>query len=68
MGVIQFFKDAQNVQAMKDEMGKMRVKTQHLIDILSATDIDNTGAYKGNEYQSYEKSITAFQLTNIYLL
>ncbi len=59
MGVIQFFKDAQNVQAMKGEMGKMRVKTQHLIDILSATDIDNTGSYKGNEYQSYNKAITA---------
>lgn len=60
MGVIQFFKDAQDVQAMRGEMGKMRVKTQHLIDILSATDIDNTGgSYKGNEYQSYNKAITA---------
>ncbi len=57
--IIQYFKDAQNVQAMKGEMGKMMVKTQHLIDILSATDDeDTTGSYKGNEYQTYNKAIT----------
>ncbi len=59
MGLIQYFKDAQNVQAMKGEMGKMMVKTQHLIDILSATESGNTGAYRGNEYQTYDKSIVA---------
>ncbi|GAG46517.1 unnamed protein product, partial [marine sediment metagenome] len=35
------------------------VKMQHTVDILSATDDDDTGAYKGNEYRTYRKAISA---------
>jgi len=59
MGIIQFFKDAKNVDAMKKEMGQLRAKTQHMIDILSATEDDDTGSYKGNEYRTYQKAIKA---------
>ena len=58
MGVIQFFKDAQHVQIMKSEMGKLNVKVQYLIDALSATDVDR-GTYRGNEYRTYEKAVNA---------
>lgn len=57
--VLQFFKDAKNVQIYKKEMGKMQVKTQHMIDILSGMEDDDTDAYKGNEYRTYRKAINA---------
>ncbi len=44
---------------MRVEVGKMRVKTQYSIDALSATDIDNAGVYKGNEYRTYETAVLA---------
>ncbi len=56
---MQYFRDAREVQVMRGEMGKLRVKTQYLIDALSATDIDNAGAYKGNEYRTYETAVLA---------
>ena len=59
MGLIQFFKDAKDVQAMRKEMGQLRAKTQHMIDILSGTEDDDTGSYKGNEYRTYRKAINA---------
>jgi len=59
MGMLQFFKDAKNVQAMKKEMGQLKAKTQHMIDILSGTEEDDTGKYKGNEYRTYRKAINA---------
>jgi len=59
MGIIQYFRDARDVQSMKKEMGKLKVKTQHMIDILSGTEDDDTGTYKGNEYRTYRKAINA---------
>ncbi len=56
---MQYFRDAREVQVMRGEMGKLRVKTQYLIDALSATDINNAGAYKGNEYRTYEAAVLA---------
>lgn len=55
MGLVQFFKDLKDVPALRGQL----VKTQHLIDILSATEDDDTGTYKGNEYRTYRKAISA---------
>ena len=59
MGIIQYFRDARDVQAMKGEMGKMRVKVQYLVDALTATDVENAGTYKGNEYRTYRRAVSA---------
>ncbi|MFW6124459.1 MAG: hypothetical protein ACOC5G_04490 [Acidobacteriota bacterium] len=59
MGLIKFFKDAKEVQTMREEMGKLRAKTQHMIDILTATESDEAGAYKSNEYRTYRKAVSA---------
>ena len=56
---MQFFRDIQDVGGLRNEMHQMRVKTQHLFDILSATEEDDTGAYKGNEYRTYRKAVNA---------
>ena len=56
---MQFFRDIQDVGGLRNEMRQMRVKTQHLFDILSATEEDDTGAYKGNEYRTYRKAVNA---------
>jgi len=59
MGIMQFFKNIGNAQALQSERGKLLAKTQHMIDILSATDDEETGTYQGNEYRTYTKSINA---------
>ena len=59
MGLIQYFKDARNVKAMRGEVGKLRAKTQHMVDIMSGMEDEVTGAYKGNEYRTYRKAVVA---------
>ena len=59
MGIGQFFKDARQVQHFKKEAGEANVKVQHMIDIISGTEDDDTGAYKGNEYRTYRKAVSA---------
>ena len=54
---IKFFKDIRDVQKYKAEAGKAKVQLQKMIDILSATEEDDTGLYKGNEYRTYNKAI-----------
>jgi len=44
---------------MKKEVGKLKVQIQKMVDILSATEEDDTGTYKGNEYKTYSKAINA---------
>ena len=56
---LRFLDNVVKMQAMNKEMNRMRVKTQHMIDILSATDDDDTGAFQGNEYRTYDKAIVA---------
>ena len=55
MGIAQYFRDAKEVQYYKKEL----IKVQHLVDIISGTEDDDTGAYKGNEYRTYRKAINA---------
>ena len=44
---------------MKKETGILRAKTQHMIDIMSGMEDETIGAYKGNEYRTYDKAIVA---------
>ncbi|MCK4825996.1 hypothetical protein KA005_60165, partial [bacterium] len=59
MGVIQYFKDASQVHDYKKKLGQANVKVQHMIDIMSGTESDELGAYKGNEYRTYRKAVAA---------
>lgn len=59
MGLRQYFKDANQAQYFKKEANKAKIKVQHMIDILSATEEDDTGLYKGNEYRTYRKAVNA---------
>ena len=59
MGLIQYFKDANQVQHFKKEAGKANVKIQHMIDIMSGTETDEPGAYKGKAYRTYRKAVNA---------
>ncbi len=57
--MIQYFKDANQTHAYKKKLGQANVKIQHMIDIMSGTETDDTGAYKGNEYRTYRKAVNA---------
>lgn len=59
MGAIQYFKDAHQTHVYKKKLNKANVKIQHMIDIMSGTEIDDEGVYKGNEYRTYRKAINA---------
>ena len=59
MGIRQFIRDAREVQLFKQELGEANVKVQHMIDIMTGTESDDLGAYKGNEYRTYRKAIYA---------
>ncbi len=59
MGMIRYFKDANQVSQYKKELGKAKVKVQHMIDIMSGTEDTYEGEYKGNEYRTYRKAINA---------
>lgn len=59
MKLIQYFKDANQTYVYKKKLGKANVKIQEMIDIMSGTESDDTGTYKGNEYRTYRKAINA---------
>ena len=59
MGIIQYFKDANQTHVYKKKLGQANVKVQHMIDILSGTEADDDGVYKGNEYRTYRKAVAA---------
>ena len=59
MGMIRYFKDAKQVHDYKKKLGQANVKVQHMIDIMSGTESDAPGAYKGNEYRTYRKAVAA---------
>jgi len=56
---LQYFKDANQTNVYKKKLGQANVKIQHMIDIMSGTESDDTGAYKGNEYRTYRKAVNA---------
>ena len=57
--IIQYFKDVNQAHVYKKKLGQANVKIQHMIDIMSGTESDDTGAYKGNEYRTYRKAVSA---------
>ena len=57
--VVQYFRDAKTVDTIKKEMGELKVKTQHMIDIMSGMEDTDEGVYKGNEYRTYRKAVNA---------
>lgn len=57
--IVQYFRDAKTVGTIKKEMGKLKVKTQHMIDIMSGMEDTDEGVYKGNEYRTYRKAVNA---------
>lgn len=57
--IIQYFKNANQTHIYKKKLGQANVKIQHMIDIMSGTESDDTGAYKGNEYRTYRKAVNA---------
>ena len=57
--LIQYFRDAKTVSAVREEMTALRVKTQHLIDALSGTEDEETGPYRGNKYRTYRAAVVA---------
>jgi len=57
--ITQYFKDANQTHIYKKKLGQANVKIQHMIDIMSGTESDDTGAYKGNEYRTYRKAVSA---------
>lgn len=52
-------KQSYQLQQFRKETGKLKVRVKYLVDALSATEDDDTGAYKGNEYRTYRKAISA---------
>jgi len=58
MGLIQYFKEVPELKQQVGKLQKQLRQTQHTIDILTATEDDSTGAYKGNEYRTYRKAIS----------
>lgn len=57
--IVQYFKDANQTHIYKKKLGEANVKVQHMIDIMSGTESDVLGAYKGNEYRTYRKAVAA---------
>ena len=56
---LQFFRDAGDARFARREVIRQKIKTQHMIDIIAGTEDDDTGAYKGNEYRTYRKAVSA---------
>lgn len=56
---LQYFRDVNQTNIYKKKLGQANVKIQHMIDIMSGTESDDTGTYKGNEYRTYRKAINA---------
>lgn len=56
---LQFFRNAGDARFMRREAIRQKVKTQHMVDIISGTEDEDIGAYKGNEYRTYRKAVSA---------
>jgi len=56
---LQYFKDANQAHDYKKKLGQANVKVQHMIDIMSGMEDETLGQYKGNEYRTYRKAVSA---------
>lgn len=59
MSLVTYFKDAHQTHTYKKKLGQANIKIKEMIDIISGTESEEEGAYKGNEYRTYRKAINA---------